>query len=129
MLDRLTRIVKLGLGGRISTGRQWVSWIHVRDMLAAVRFVLDREIEGVVNVTSPHPVQNETLMAELRHHLHRPWSPPVPAPLVRVGAWMMRSDPALALTGRRCVPARLLENGFEFELPDLRAALDDLFAD
>jgi uncharacterized protein (TIGR01777 family) len=127
VLDRLTRIVKLGLGGRISTGRQWVSWIHVRDMLNAVRFVLDNEVEGVLNVTSPEPVRNETLMAELRSHLNRPWSPPAPGPLVRVGAWLMGSDPALALTGRRCVPARLLEAGFGFEFADLRSALDQLF--
>ena len=126
VLDRLLRIVKLGLGGRISTGRQWVSWIHVHDMLRALRFVLDGQIQGTLNVTSPEPVQNETLMAELRRHMNRPWSPPVPAPLVRVGAFVMRSDPALALTGRRCIPRRLLEEGFEFEYPRLNAALDDL---
>jgi uncharacterized protein (TIGR01777 family) len=126
VLDRLSRIVKLGLGGRISTGRQWVSWIHVRDMLNALRFVVDNQIEGVVNVTSPHPVPNELLMRELRRHLHRPWSPPTPAPLVRLGAWVMGSDPEIALTGRRCVPGRLLEAGFDFEFPNLRAALDDL---
>jgi hypothetical protein len=127
VLDRLSRIVKFGLGGRISSGRQWVSWIHVRDMLKALRFVLESDIDGILNVTSPEPVQNEKLMAELRSHLHRPWSPPVPAPLVRLGAWLMGSDPALALTGRRCIPARLLEAGFAFEYPDLGAALDDLF--
>lgn len=126
VLDRLSRIVKLGLGGRISTGRQWVSWIHVHDMLRALRFVLETDVDGVVNVTSPQPVQNATLMAELRRHLHRPWSPPVPSPLVRLGAWVMRSDPALALTGRRCVPARLLGQGFEFDYPVLADALDDL---
>lgn len=126
VLDRLTLLVKLGLGGRISTGRQWVSWIHVRDMLRALRFVVDHEIEGTVNVTSPNPVHNETLMKELRKHLHRPWSPPTPAPLVKFGAWLMGSDPAIALTGRTCIPARLLDLGFEFEFPDLYRALDDL---
>jgi uncharacterized protein len=127
VLDRLTRLVRMGLGGRISTGRQWVSWIHVRDMLGAFRFVIDNEIDGVVNVTSPRPVQNRTLMKELRRHLKRPWSPPTPAPLVKVGAWLMGSDPEIALTGRRCIPKRLLEAGFGFELHDLRSALDDLF--
>ena len=126
VLDRLSKLVKLGLGGRISTGRQWVSWIHVRDMLNALRFVVDGEIEGVLNVTSPRPVRNEVLMEELRRHLRRPWSPPTPAPFVRLGAWLMGSDPEIALTGRRCVPGRLLEAGFDFEFPDLGAALDDL---
>ena len=126
VLDRLSRLVKLGLGGRISTGRQWISWVHVRDMLRALRFVMDTEIDGVVNVTSPNPVRNATLMEELRRHLHRPWSPPTPAPIVRVGAWLMGSDAEIALTGRRCVPARLLDAGFDFEFPELPHALDDL---
>jgi uncharacterized protein (TIGR01777 family) len=127
VLDRLSLLVKLGVGGQISSGRQWVSWIHVRDMLRALRFVVHNETEGVVNATSPHPVQNKTLMKELRRHLNRPWSPPTPAVFVKLGAWLMGSDPAIALTGRRCVPSRLLEAGFDFELPDLRSALDDLF--
>ncbi len=128
VLDRLSLLVKLGLGGRISTGRQWVSWIHVGDMLRALRFVVDHDIHDVVNVTSPNPVRNETLMEELRRRLSRPWSPPTPAPLVKLGAWLMGSDPAIALTGRRCIPARLLEEGFRFDLPDLASALDDLLA-
>jgi uncharacterized protein (TIGR01777 family) len=127
VLDRLSKLVKLGLGGRISSGKQWVSWIHVRDFLRTVRFVMDTEIAGVVNVTSPNPVRNAELMSELRRHLNRPLSPPAPAPLVRLGALVMGSDPALALTGRRCVPSRLLREGFEFDLPELPAALDDLF--
>jgi uncharacterized protein (TIGR01777 family) len=127
VLDRLSLLVKLGLGGRISSGRQWVSWIHVRDMLRSLRYVIDGEVEGVVNVTSPNPVRNETLMKQLRQHLNRPWSPPMPAPLVELGAWLMGSDPAIALTGRRCVPARLMKEGFDFELRDLPAALNNLF--
>lgn len=126
VLDRLTTLVKLGLGGRIASGRQWVSWIHVRDMLATLRFVIDKDVSGVINVTSPEPVQNERLMSELRRHLNRPWSPPAPAPLVKVGALAIGSDPALALTGRRCVPARLLDAGFRFRYPHLSDALGDL---
>jgi uncharacterized protein (TIGR01777 family) len=129
VLDRLSKVVRLGLGGRIASGRQWVSWIHLRDQLRALRFVIDNPLEGILNVTSPNPVQNATLMAELRRHLHRPWSPPAPATAVRLGALMMRSDPALALTGRRCIPKRLLDAGFEFEFPELPAALDDLFGE
>jgi NAD dependent epimerase/dehydratase family enzyme len=127
VLDRLALLVRIGAGGRISTGKQWVSWIHVRDMLRALLFVLERDIDGILNVTSPEPVRNETLMRELRRHLRRPWSPPVPAPLVNVGAWLMGTDPALALTGRRCIPHRLLEEGFTFTCPRLGDALGDLF--
>jgi NAD dependent epimerase/dehydratase family enzyme len=95
-------------------------------MLAAISFLLKADLSGVVNVTSPHPIRNEELMEGLRRYLNRPWSPPAPAALVRIGAFLMGSDPALALTGRRCVPARLLDAGFVFRFPDLSAALDDL---
>jgi uncharacterized protein (TIGR01777 family) len=128
LMERLSKIVRLGLGGQISHGRQWVSWVHVQDMLRAVRFVLASDIDGIINVTSPEPVRNEMLMSELRRHLNRPWSPPVPAPIVRIGALLMGSDPALALAGRRCIPARLLEEGFKFKFPEFRPALDDLFS-
>jgi uncharacterized protein (TIGR01777 family) len=127
--ERLTRLTKLGLGGRISTGGQWVSWIHADDFLRAVQFVRDRDdLEGVVHLTAPSPIQNRDMMRALRSALHRPWSPPTPKPLVHVGAALMRSDPALALTGRRCVPRRLTGGGFDFEHPTFSDALADLVA-
>lgn len=125
--DRLTRLTKLGLGGRISTGQQWISWIHGDDFLRAVRFIRDHdEISGVVHVTAPNPIRNRDMMAALRGALHRPLSPPTPKPLVHLGALLMRSDPALALTGRRCVPRRLLAAGFEFDHPTFESAIADL---
>jgi len=125
--DRLVQLTKLGLGGRISTGDQWVSWIHVDDFLAAVRFLRAHDdLAGIVHVTAPSPIQNRDMMATLRHALGRPWSPPTPKPLVHLGALLMASDPALALTSRRGVPRRLLAAGFEFAHPTFRAALADL---
>ncbi len=128
-MDRLTGLVRWGLGGRIASGRQWVSWIHIDDFLAVVRGALDDEgLSGVLHVTSPNPVRNAELMATLRKVLHRPAAPPTPAPLVRLGARILGTDPALALTGRRCVPARLLEADFRFAYPTLDAALEDLLS-
>ena len=77
--ERLTRLTKLGLGGRISRGDQWVSWIHVDDFLRALRFVCDEPaVDGVVHVTSANPIQNRDMMATLRaaltgrgRHRHR----------------------------------------------------------
>jgi uncharacterized protein (TIGR01777 family) len=126
-VDRLRTIVRWGLGGRVGSGRQWVSWLHVDDYLAIVRRTIDdASCTGIVHATSPAPVRNEELMRELRRVLHRPWSPPTPAPLVRAGSVFLRTDPALALTGRRCEPRRLLDAGFEFAYPALAAALDDV---
>lgn len=128
-LDRLRGLARWGLGGRVGTGRQWISWMHVDDWLAVVRRCLAAPgLEGVVHATGPHPVRNVDLMAALRRDARRPVAPPTPAPLVRLGAVVLRTDPALALTGRRAVPARLLEAGFEFQHPQIDGALADLRA-
>ena len=125
--ERLARLTKFGLGGRISTGEQWVSWIHVDDFLRVVRFIVDTPtIEGVVHLTAPEPIQNRDMMATLRAEFGRPWSPPTPKPLVHIGAFFMRTDPALALTGRRCAPRQLLDAGFQFEHATFDGAVADL---
>ena len=125
--ERLTKLTKLGLGGRISSGDQWVSWIHIDDFLAALRFVCETPtMEGVVHVASPNPIQNREMMSTLRSALHRPWSPPTPKPLVHIGALLMGTDPALALTGRRGVPDRLNDAGFKFQHADFATAVNDL---
>jgi uncharacterized protein len=122
--DRLVGLVRWGLGGRFGDGQQWVSWLHIDDMLAIVRHCLnDPDIGGVVHATAPHPVRNRELMATLRHALRRPIGVPSPAPLIRLGALLLGTDPALALTGRRCVPARLRQAGFSFAYPELGAAV------
>ena len=129
-LDRLTGITRWGLGGRIGQGRQWFSWLHVEDFLAVVEQVIaDETLSGVVHATSPRPVRNRELMAALRGALRRPAAPPTPVPLVRLGALMLGTDPALALTSRRAIPRRLQEAGFQFRYPELQAALEHLFAD
>lgn len=130
-LDRLAGLVRWGLGGRVGPGTQWISWIHIDDWLAVVRRALDPTapaLSGVVHATGPHPVRNAELMAALRANLHRPRTPPTPAAMVRLGALLLRTDPALALTGRRAVPAVLQAQGFRFTRPDLDDALADLLA-
>ena len=116
-LDRLSQLTRAGLGGRIGHGRQWVTWIHVDDFCRAVAFLCDHDVQGIVHLCSPNPIRNRDMMATFRRTLHRPWSPPTPALLVHLGAFAMGSDAALALLGRRCVPRRLLDEGFEFDHP------------
>ncbi|MDQ1709420.1 MAG: uncharacterized protein QOG49_805 [Frankiaceae bacterium] len=124
---RLAGLVRWGLGGRIGSGRQWISWLHVDDFLAIVReCLINRALNGVVHATSPLPVRNAELMATFRLALHRPAALPTPAALVRVGAIVLRTDPALALTGRRCIPRKLIDAGFTFEHPHIGAAITDL---
>jgi uncharacterized protein (TIGR01777 family) len=130
-LDRLLSLARWGLGGRVGPGTQWVSWIHIEDWLAIVRqFLLpDRPaMSGVVHATGPRPVRNVDLMGALRRSVGRPAAPPTPKVLVGLGAVVLRTDPALALTGRRAVPDRLLNAGFDFRHPDIDEALADLKA-
>jgi len=124
---RIASLTRWGLGGRMGSGSQWISWLHIEDFLAIIRFCLDdRGLAGVVHATSPQPVTNADFMAAFRRSENRPAAPPTPAWLLRLGAALMRTDPALALTGRRCVPARLAGLGFPFRYPDIDAALKAL---
>ncbi len=130
-LDRLRSLARWGLGGRVGPGTQWISWIHIEDWLAIVRQLMVPGTpgqSGILHATGPRPVRNAELMAALRRSVRRSAAPPTPTALVRLGAMVLRTDPALALTGRRAVPARLLESGFEFRHPDLDEALADLGA-
>ncbi len=124
-LDRLTRCF---LGGRAGSGRQYISWLHLHDMLQIFLFSLDNpDWNGVFNATSPDPVTNAQFMRELRHAIARPWSPPIPNWAVRIGARLMKTEAELALTGRRCLPQKLLDNGFRFAFPHLPQALANLY--
>ena len=127
-LDRLWWLARWGLGGRVGPGTQWISWVHIDDWLAILRTALElgSSLEGVLHATGPEPTRNADLMAALRRSVRRPVAPPTPALLARLGAVLLRTDPALALTGRRAVPARLLASGFAFTHPDLDEALADL---
>jgi uncharacterized protein (TIGR01777 family) len=127
-LKTLAGLAKWGLGGTVGTGRQYISWLHIDDMTRLFQAAIEREdLDGVFNAASANPVTNEEFMRELRRAVHRPWSPPAPDWAVHIGSWMMRTEPCLALTGRRCTPKRLLEHGFNFRFMDLRPALQDLF--
>lgn len=125
VLEKLTRWF---LGGAVGSGRQFLSWIHVSDVVRMFEAALEQtELAGIFNATAPAPVTNSEFMRELRHALHRPWSPPVPAPFARAGAWLMGSDGDLALLSSRCVPTRFLEHGFQFQFANLRDAFANLF--
>ncbi len=126
-LPTLARLARLYAGGAIGEGHQYVSWLHVRDFRRLALWCVEHaEAEGVYNATGPCPVTNAEFMCELRCALKRPWSPGVPAWLVRLGAFLLRTEPALALEGRRSVPDRLVEANFKFLYTNLESALADL---
>lgn len=134
---RLALLARSGVGGRLGSGRQWVSWVHLADWLRIVRAALGLEPgvdlpSGVVVAAAPQPVRNAELMRMLRGAL-APGGPgrmalPLPAALVRAGAAALRTDPALGLTGRHATSSVLAAAGFHFEHPDLASALDAITA-
>ena len=123
----LSNLVRVGLGGKQGNGRQWVSWIHEDDFARAVEFLIAREdLDGAVNIASPYPEQNREFMATLREAWNMPNGIPAPAPLLELAAFFMRTETELVLKSRRVVPARLLNAGFEFQIPNWAHAAEDL---
>jgi uncharacterized protein len=127
VLQPMSNITRLFLGGSVGSGRQYMSWIHIDDLSRLfLQAVEDQQLSGVYNACTPNPVTNAEFMRAMRHTLHRPWCPPAPEIFVRIGAWLMQSEADLMLIGRKCVPKRLMEQGFHFTYPTLQPALDDL---
>ena len=115
VFDVLSRIARLGLGGPVAGGGQYVSWVHEDDFTAAVRFIIDQdELTGPVNLASPGPLRQRDFMRELR----AAWGVPVGLPATRwmaeLGALAIRTDSELLLKSRRVVPGLLTTAGFEF---------------
>jgi uncharacterized protein (TIGR01777 family) len=128
-LSVLGKLTKWFLGGAAGNGRQYMSWIHLADMNQMWMDAIEREdLGGVFNACAPNPVTNAEFMRELRRAMYRPWCPRSPVWAVRLGSRLMKTEPSLALTGRRCSPLRFLEKGFKFQSPELPDALADIYA-
>lgn len=126
----LSNLVRLSLGGKQGSGRQYVSWIHERDFARAIEFLIARDdIDGVVNVASPNPLPNRTFMAALRDAWDIPNGLPASRPILALAAWLLRTETELVLKSRRVVPGRLLAAGFRFEYPDWPEAAEALVRD
>lgn len=127
-LNRLARLTEMGLGAAAGSGKQYISWLHHHDFCRMVLWSIENHLaSGVYNATGPHPVTNSDFMRALRKTLDKSAFLPLPSPLVRLGALLLRTDPSLALTGRKAIPQRFLDLGFQFEYPDLQPALGEIF--
>jgi uncharacterized protein (TIGR01777 family) len=127
IFDALLRLVRFGLGGRAGNGRQYVSWIHERDYVAAIRWLIDRtDVDGAVNLASPNPLPNADFMRDLR----RAWGIPIGLPaaewMLEIGAIFLSTETELILKSRRVVPGKLLAGGFAFQFPTWPEAARDL---
>jgi uncharacterized protein (TIGR01777 family) len=124
-LSRLRLVTRLGLGGKIGSGRQGMSWIHEQDMNRIFeQAIRDSSMHGAYIASSPNPVSQKDFMRSLRRALRMPIGLPASEAMVRLGArWLLKTDPELALYGRYVVPQRLIDSGFSFQFPDLDSAL------
>ena len=126
-INPLINLARLGFGGPMGDGEQMFSWVHVDDVVTAIRHVYGRpEISGPVNVATPHPVTNAELMHEVRAAFGRPWGAPTPAWLLEVGARIIRTEPELVLKSRWVHPGVLEGSGFEWAYPRLSEALAEI---
>jgi uncharacterized protein len=122
-LGRQLPLFRLGLGGRLGSGRQWTSWVSLDDEVGAVLHALDSSaVSGPLNVVSPAPVTNRQLTASLGRALHRPAVMVVPAPVLRLALGRGLTDEAL-LASQRVSPTRLESAGFGFRHADIDSAL------
>lgn len=127
IFDVLLKLTRWGLGGSVGGGRQFVSWIHERDFVRAVEFLIARDdLSGPVNLAAPGPLPQAELMAVLRAAWGRKLGLPAMKWMAEIGAFAMRTDTELLLKSRRVVPGRLLEAGFAFDYSDWATAAREL---
>jgi uncharacterized protein (TIGR01777 family) len=127
VFDVLSWLTRIGLGGPIAGGRQYVSWIHDQDFVRAVRFLIERDdLAGPVNLAAPSPLLQREFMRELRSAWRIPVGLPATRWMAEVGAFALRSDTELLLKSRRVVPRRLTDAGFVFSYPQWRNAAANL---
>ena len=128
VFDTLLTLARRGLGGAAGDGRQFISWIHEADFVAAIGWLIDHhDIEGPVNLASPNPLPNAEFMRVLREAAGVRFGLPARAWMLAIGALFMCTETELILKSRRVAPARLLEHEFTFRFPLWRDAAKDLY--
>jgi len=123
-LSKMLPPFKLGLGGPLGSGKQWVSWIHIEDLVSVFLFILENpNASGAFNGTAPQPVTMKELAKSLGRALHRPAIFPVPAPMLRLALGEVAD---ILLTGQYVEPRRTSEAGFKFQFADVERAMIDI---
>ncbi|MEX1164338.1 MAG: TIGR01777 family oxidoreductase [Nitriliruptor sp.] len=122
LIEKVELPFKLGVGGKVGSGEQYVAWIALEDEVRALRFLIDGDLEGPVNLTGPEPVTNAELTRALGAVMHRPTV--VPIPTFAIKALYGEMGASLATVSQRAIPAVLQEAGFEFRHPRIRSALE-----
>jgi uncharacterized protein len=125
-LPQMMRPFRFGVGGKLGSGKQWMSWVTLKDVIGVLRFALENAaVTGAVNVVAPQPARNEKFTKELGRAMHRPALFPAPAIALRLALGGELAD-ALLLASQRVKPSRLQQLGYAFEYAELGLALEDV---
>jgi uncharacterized protein (TIGR01777 family) len=122
-LGKMLPLFRFGLGGKLSNGKQWWSWITLHDQIRAITFLLENKVSGPVNLTSPNPVTNSEFTAGLARAMHRPALFPVPAFALKIALGGFSAE---VLGSKKVMPQVLIEAGFTFDYPHISSALEKL---
>lgn len=122
-LGKMLPLFKFGLGGKLGNGKQWWSWITLHDQIRAICYLLEKPIEGPVNLTAPNPATNEEFTAALARAMHRPALFPVPAIALKVALGGFSTE---ILGSKKVIPQKLIDAGFTFDYPHIATALAEL---
>ena len=127
ILKPFLNMAKFGLGGKIGTGNQYMTWIHEQDFTDLIRHtILDADFKGIVHAASPFPVTNKEFMKTIRQSVNIPFGLPNPAIFIKIGDVFIGTEAELVLSGRRVVSSVLEKNGFKFKYPYLHDAVTRL---
>jgi uncharacterized protein len=123
----LRRLARFGLGGKMGSGRQFVSWIHQEDFCRATEWIIEHEdLSGPINLAAPNPLTNAEMMRLVRKECGVPFGLPATEWMLEIGAFFLRTETELIIKSRRVVPGKLLTSGFPFHFPKLEDALRNL---
>jgi hypothetical protein len=123
----LRRLARFGLGGKMGSGWQFVSWLHLADFIRAIEWLMAADdFSGAVNLAAPNPLPNCDMMRLMREACGVPFGLPATKWMLECGAFLIRTETELIIKSRRVVPGRLLASGFQFQYATLRAALKNL---
>ena len=123
----MRRLARLGLGGRMTSGRQFVSWIHGEDFFRATEWLLTHDdLKGPVNLAAPNPIPNREVMRIFRRVCGVPFGLPAAMWMLEAGAFLLRTETELIIKSRRVVPGRLLASGFQFRFSTMEVAVKEI---
>lgn len=127
VIPPLKNLVRFGMGGSMAGGKQFMSWIHYKDFVRMVQWIVDhKELAGAINICAPNPIINKEVMGLLRKEMGMPFGIPQAKWMLQFGAVLLQTEIELIVKSRRVVPTRMLESGFEFSYPTMQETLKDI---